>query len=59
MGAFTQTLEGNTLDASLLMLPLIGFLPPNDPRIISTVEAIGRELMADGLIRRYLTHETK
>ena len=59
VGAFTQTLDGENLDASLLLLPLIGFLEPSDPRIKSTVEAIGRELMADGLIRRYLTHETK
>ncbi len=59
VGAFTQTLDGDNLDASLLLLPLIGFLPPNDPRIVSTVDAIGRDLMADGLIRRYLTHETE
>jgi GH15 family glucan-1,4-alpha-glucosidase len=59
VGAFTQTLDGTNLDASLLLLPLIGFLPPNDPRIVSTVDAIGRDLMADGLIRRYLTHETE
>jgi GH15 family glucan-1,4-alpha-glucosidase len=59
MGAFTQTLDGDNLDASLLLLPLIGFLPPDDPRIKGTVEAIGRELMADGLIRRYHTHETE
>jgi GH15 family glucan-1,4-alpha-glucosidase len=59
VGAFTQTLDGSTLDASLLLLPLIGFLPPSDPRIVSTVDAIGRELMADGLIRRYHTHETE
>jgi len=58
-GAFTQTLDGRNLDASLLLLPLIGFLPPTDPRIKGTVEAIGRELMADGLIKRYNTHETQ
>ncbi len=58
-GAFTQTLDGSNLDASLLLLPLIGFLPPTDPRIMGTVEAIGRELMSDGLIRRYHTHETE
>lgn len=58
-GAFTQTLDGRNLDASLLLLPLIGFLPPTDPRIKSTVEAVGRELMADGLIKRYNTHETQ
>jgi GH15 family glucan-1,4-alpha-glucosidase len=58
LGAFTQTLDGDNLDASLLLLPLIGFLPPDDPRIASTVAAIGRDLMADGLIRRYHTNET-
>ena len=58
IGAFTQTLDGTTLDASLLLLPLIGFLPPDDDRIKGTVAAIGRELMADGLIKRYHTHET-
>jgi GH15 family glucan-1,4-alpha-glucosidase len=57
-GAFAQTLDGSNLDASVLLLPLIGFLPPTDPRIISTVEAIGRELLVDGLILRYHTHET-
>jgi GH15 family glucan-1,4-alpha-glucosidase len=59
VGAFTQTLDGTILDASLLLLPLIGFLPPEDPRIVNTVDAIGRELIADGLIRRYHTHETE
>jgi GH15 family glucan-1,4-alpha-glucosidase len=59
VGAFTQTLDGTILDASLLLLPLIGFLPPEDPRIVGTVEAIGRELMVDGLVLRYHTHETE
>jgi len=59
VGAFTQVLDGTTLDASLLLLPLIGFLPPDDPRIKGTVEAIGRELLVDGLVLRYHTHETK
>ncbi len=59
LGAFTQTLDGDNLDASLLLLPLVGFLPHSDPRVRSTVEAIGRELTADGLIRRYHTHETE
>ncbi len=58
-GAFAQTLDGSNLDASLLLLPLIGFLPPTDPRIRSTVEAIGRELLVNGLVLRYHTHETE
>jgi GH15 family glucan-1,4-alpha-glucosidase len=56
--SFVQYFGGNTLDASLLLLPLVGFLPPEDPRIRSTVAAIGRDLMVDGLIRRYRTDET-
>ena len=43
------------LDASLLLLPAIGFLPPHDPRIVGTVAAIERDLMVDGLVRRYDT----
>ena len=53
--SFVQYFGGDTLDASLLLLPLVGFLPPEDPRIRGTVEAIGRDLMVDGLIRRYHT----
>ena len=57
--SFVQYFGADTLDASLLLLPLVGFLPPEDPRIRGTVEAIGRDLMVNGLIRRYLTTETK
>jgi GH15 family glucan-1,4-alpha-glucosidase len=57
--SFVQYFGGDTLDASLLLLPLVGFLPPDDPRIKGTVEAIGRDLMVDGLIRRYHTQETQ
>jgi GH15 family glucan-1,4-alpha-glucosidase len=53
-GAFVQYYGSDALDASLLMMPLVGFLPPNDPRVVSTVEAIQRELTSDGLVRRYL-----
>jgi GH15 family glucan-1,4-alpha-glucosidase len=53
--AFTQFYGSDQLDASLLMMPLAGFLPPNDERVVSTVEAIQRELMQDGLILRYRT----
>jgi GH15 family glucan-1,4-alpha-glucosidase len=56
--SFVQYFGGDTLDASLLLLPLVGFLPPEDPRIGGTVKAIGRDLMVDGLIRRYHTGET-
>ncbi|HEY1412405.1 MAG TPA: glycoside hydrolase family 15 protein, partial [Rhodopila sp.] len=59
LNSFTQVFGGDALDASLLLLPLVGFLPPDDPRIRGTVEAIGRDLMVDGLIRRYRTSETQ
>src|SRR5438552_3027203 len=45
------------LDASLLLLPLVGFLPPTDPRIIGTVAAIERRLVSDGFVCRYDTGE--
>lgn len=56
--SFVQSFGGDTLDASLLLIPLVGFLPPDDRRILGTVEAIGRDLMLNGLIRRYHTDET-
>jgi GH15 family glucan-1,4-alpha-glucosidase len=52
-GAFTQYYGSDGLDASVLMIPLVGFLPASDPRVKSTVEAIERELMVDGFVRRY------
>jgi GH15 family glucan-1,4-alpha-glucosidase len=56
--SFVQYYGDDALDASLLLMPLVGFLPPEDPRIKGTVEAIQRELTIDGLIMRYLTHES-
>jgi GH15 family glucan-1,4-alpha-glucosidase len=56
-GSFVQYYGGDALDASLLLLPLVGFLPPDDPRIKGTVAAIQRELTVDGLVLRYRTHE--
>ncbi len=53
--SFTQFYGSHELDASLLMLPLVGFLPPEDPRIVGTVAAIERELMEGGFVRRYNT----
>ncbi len=52
-GSFTQAYGEQTLDASLLMLPLVGFLPIDDPRVAATVAAIERELLADGFVLRY------
>ena len=56
---FTQAFGSDALDASLLVIPLVGFLPPEDPRARGTVEAIQKELCYDGLVRRYHTHETR
>jgi GH15 family glucan-1,4-alpha-glucosidase len=52
---FVQAYGSDELDASLLLMPLVGFLPGTDPRVQSTVEAIRRELMPDGLVLRYNT----
>lgn len=54
-GVLVQTFGGSALDASLLMVPLVGFLPGNDPRVVATVEAIQRELTHDGFVHRYDT----
>ncbi len=53
--AFTQFYGSDALDASLLMMPRVGFLPANDPRVRGTIEAIERELLQDGLVLRYRT----
>ncbi len=55
--SFTQSFGSDELDASLLLLPLVGFLPPDDERIVSTVAAIRRELTDDGLVLRYRVGE--
>ncbi|MHB1586180.1 MAG: glycoside hydrolase family 15 protein [Acidiferrobacteraceae bacterium] len=52
-GSFVQTYGGTVMDASLLLLPLVGFLPPDDPRITGTVRAIEQELLCDGFVMRY------
>jgi GH15 family glucan-1,4-alpha-glucosidase len=57
-GVFTQHYETTALDASVLLMPLMGFLPPDDPRIRTTVLAIQNELTVDGLVKRYDTKET-
>ncbi|MGH7230727.1 MAG: glycoside hydrolase family 15 protein, partial [Nitrospiraceae bacterium] len=55
LGAFVQFYGSRALDASLLMIPLVGFLPPTDPRVQGTVRAIERDLMANGFVLRYKT----
>ncbi|MFD0252163.1 glycoside hydrolase family 15 protein [Streptomyces sp. NPDC127113] len=52
---FTQSYGSRELDASLLLIPRVGFLPADDPRVVGTVDAIGAELTRDGLVRRYST----
>lgn len=54
-GCFTQSFGSAELDASLLLLPVFGFLPADDPRMRRTIEAIGRDLSVGGLITRYRT----
>ena len=53
--SFTQSFGGEELDASLLLLPQVGFLPIDDPRISGTIRAIERELLVDGFVLRYRT----
>ena len=53
IGAFTQEYGSDRLDASLLMVPLVGFLPPEDERVQGTVRAIERDLLVDGFVLRY------
>jgi GH15 family glucan-1,4-alpha-glucosidase len=55
---FTQAYGSTALDASLLLIPRVGFLPATDPRVLGTIAAIRRELSDDGLVRRYQTSET-
>ena len=57
-GVFTQCYGSKALDASLLLLPLLRFLPAEDPRVKDTVMAIARELTVDGLVCRYKVDET-
>jgi GH15 family glucan-1,4-alpha-glucosidase len=57
-GVFTQHYDTTTLDASLLLMPLVRFLPAEDPRIVATVLAIADELTEDGLVLRYRVAET-
>jgi GH15 family glucan-1,4-alpha-glucosidase len=54
-GCFVQAYGSSELDASLLLLPAIGFLPPEDPRVRATVEAIEQKLVVNGLVSRYDT----
>src|SRR5579863_5017228 len=57
-GVFVQHYETNSLDAAMLLIPLLRFLPPDDPRVRATVIAIAEELTENGLVLRYRTEET-
>jgi GH15 family glucan-1,4-alpha-glucosidase len=59
IGAFVQSYGSKNLDASLLLIPAVGFLPPDDPRVRSTIAAIEQHLLADGLVRRYDTADAR
>lgn len=52
-GTFVQYYGSSALDGSLLMIPLVGFLPPSDPRVRGTLQAIERDLKVEGLVMRY------
>jgi GH15 family glucan-1,4-alpha-glucosidase len=58
-GCFVQAYGSSNLDASTLLIPLVGFLPPDDPRVRGTVECIERGLVVDGLVLRYDTDRTE
>jgi GH15 family glucan-1,4-alpha-glucosidase len=55
--AYAQSFESDELDAAALLMPLVGFLPATDPRMMSTIEAIARDLTDDGLVLRYRNGE--
>jgi GH15 family glucan-1,4-alpha-glucosidase len=57
LNSFTQSYGSQRLDASLLMIPLVGFLPADDPRMVGTVAAIERDLVRDGFVYRYTPDE--
>jgi GH15 family glucan-1,4-alpha-glucosidase len=58
LGAFVQAYGSKLLDASALLIPVVGFLPPDDPRVRSTVEQIEKRLVVDGLVLRYDSEKT-
>jgi GH15 family glucan-1,4-alpha-glucosidase len=57
-GVFRQHYETDALDASTLLIPLLRFLPPDDPRVVATVRAVDERLTQDGLVLRYRVEET-
>ena len=59
VNAFTQYYGSDALDASILMMPIIGFLPPNDTRVQNTIDAVQRDLMQEGFVLRYRPEECR
>jgi GH15 family glucan-1,4-alpha-glucosidase len=59
IGSFAQVYDSDLLDASALLIPQVGFLPPGDPRVRGTVEAIERKLLRGGFVLRYDSAETQ
>jgi GH15 family glucan-1,4-alpha-glucosidase len=59
IGAFTQAYNSDALDASLLLMPALGFLPASDPRVQGTIRAIETDLLQDGFVLRYKTEHTQ
>jgi GH15 family glucan-1,4-alpha-glucosidase len=57
-GVFVQAYGGTALDASLLLVPMVGFLPATDERVVRTLDAIQQELTVDGFVRRYIPDQT-
>jgi len=58
LNSFTQAYNSEALDASLLLIPALGFLPPDDPRVEGTIRAIEKDLLRDGFVLRYRTEHT-
>jgi GH15 family glucan-1,4-alpha-glucosidase len=58
VGAFTQSYESDQMDASALQIPQVGFLPPDDPRVLGTIRAVERKLLRGGFVLRYDTGAT-
>jgi GH15 family glucan-1,4-alpha-glucosidase len=59
LNSFTQAYNSEALDASLLLIPAVGFLPADDPRVLGTITAIEKHLLRDGFVLRYETSQTK
>ena len=57
MNSFTQSFESKALDAATLLIPMMGFLPVDDPRVVGTIEAIEKHLTRDGFVMRYQSED--